>query len=56
MQIPYSIPFSLMAAVYIIAFFSFLIWSAETLSPEEMETARRCEDDMKVMMVVDSDS
>ncbi|KAK8828911.1 hypothetical protein WA538_000914 [Blastocystis sp. DL] len=46
-EIPFSIPFSLMASVYIVAFFFFLFWSAETLSPEEMETARRCENEMK---------
>lgn len=51
MQMPFLLPFSVVALIQLIAVISFVFFSEDTITPEELETAKECKNQMKVLSI-----
>lgn len=51
MQMPFLLPFSVVALIQLIAVVSFVFFSEDTITPEELETAKECKNQMKVLNI-----
>ena len=48
---PFALPFSIVSIICFCVVISFICFADDTLSPEEMETAKECKNQMKVFII-----
>lgn len=49
---PFLLPFSVVALIQLIVVISFVFFSEDTITSEELETAKECKNQMKVVFII----